>query len=397
MNALAYPLLLGTGVFLAIAASGRMRLVFIVLAGALALGWLALLLQRSSRHPGSRAPFQSFAFLSAQLLAWSALGGFGTSIPFLARILLGAFVFLLALSLLGSGPRSAGLRPPLAHGDASALRRRRALFLAGIGAALLGGVVLLLADPLPRASRVVLEAGAGIRELASPLVDAVTRLFKDNEPGDGNEESMSSSGAAGSVGETRPLPLRADIRQGDDLELFLRIPDSDDFARVVEGNPYVRSTVMNRFNGDGWQLAEGEERVVGDGDDGKRDGVVNLRPWVTAGIQHEVFVKDSSASALPALQGLVSVGFDNVLVRAEGWYVAGVQGDVHYLAVSAPFSLEKLPGRTRIKAGQAPPTYLEVPEALRPQLRDLLFLLLDTVTFKINFLLSLPHTACRDR
>ncbi len=349
-----------------------MRLVFIVLSGALAVAWIASLAHRASRHPEGRAPFQSLGFLSSMLLAWISLGGFGLVLPAIARLILGSVVLFLAVSLLGPGPRSAGLRAPLAHGDAARLRRRRALTFAATAGALLGGTFLLLADPLPRASRAVLAAGAGLREIAAPLVDAVTRLFHEREPDEGGGGAMTSSGAERNFGETRSLPLRADIQQGDELELFLRIPDPDDFARAVAGSPYVRSTVMNHFTGDGWQLAEGEEHFVSDADDGKSDGMINLRPRVTAGIRHDVYVKDSAASALPALQGLVSVGFDNLLVRADGWYVAGVQGDVHYSAVSAPINLESIPADAVSQGGRAPEAYLEVPADLRPRLREIL-------------------------
>jgi len=372
MRVLAFPLLLGTGVFLAMAASGRMRLVFLALVGVLAMAWVAAIVHGRNRPSGGRAPFQSLGFVGALALAWLACGGFGTSLPFFARILLGALAFALALVVLGPGHRSVGFRAPLAHGDGARLRRRSARGLAAAGAGVFGGIVLLLADPLPRAARVVLDAGAGLRDLASPLVEAVTGFFGENESAADGEMTMRGSGAERNFGETRDLPVRADIRQGDELELFVRMPDPADFARVAAGSPYVRATVMNRFTGGGWQLAGGDERVVADADDGRRDGFVTLGPGGAGAIRHEVFVKGSSAGALPALQGLVSVAFDNVLVRADGWYVAGVQGDVRFGAVSVPAVLEAIPPGEPLRAGAAAPAFLEVPPELRPGLRRVL-------------------------
>lgn len=353
-----YPLLIAADVLLFLNASGRMRYALIVFIAMHILCWVL----------AGTGALRTLGFYVSLGLAWLVLGGYAMDAPFFLRSAAAIAILAIAAISWGNGSPGVGFRPPKVSAKPGVWR----LFRFAVPAMLFSiAALLLMADPIPRSSKIIMEAGSGLRDMAAPWVQGMTNSededYKDNE----NREPVTDSESR-DFGVRRSLPDTANLRMGNDLHVFLRFPDAADFLAASKMRPYVRQLVLNGYADGEWFHIPGMERLIADEDDGEVDGRVEISPASEKDIAYEVFVKGSSGQALPFIPGLVEAEFPNIIAVLDGWYQAGNPGDVHYSAVSRQLRLEDITAPI-LRSGVATREYLEIPDRdLLRRLRGLL-------------------------
>jgi transglutaminase-like putative cysteine protease len=356
---LAYPLLIVTEIILLASASGKIRYALVVILAMHVLCWLL----------AGKGTLRTLGFYVTLALSWLILGGYALDAPFAIRCLATIAVFAAGLFSWGSGLVRPGLRTPKVAGKPNRWRWLRYTLPIGI----LGTVgFLLMADPIPRTSKAVMEWGSGLRDAVYPWLAAITGAGDsygddaDSPYGEGGE------GQDTDFGERRALPASANLRTGNDLHVFLKFAEKTDFEQVIHSRPYIRQLVLNGYDRGEWSHIPTGERLIEDAADGKVDGLVQVRPARGKGIDYEIFVAASTGRALPFLADVTEAGFPAMVQMLDGWYQAGIPGDVTYQATSEPLTFENIANR-ELRSGITSPEYSEISDRdLKRRLRGIL-------------------------
>jgi len=294
--------------------------------------------------------FRISALLASTVAAYALLRGWPDVLPALVRGCLAVLALVAGIGLWAKRPQVDG---PLARG------RRIAGWLdyASVATAVLAiecaFLWLLIAAPKP------LETAALMIEEKLRPVAAVRRTLDNSKQAvRGNWLWTDQS--------RRPLPKRTNLKPGNRPEVFLRTSTSEDVAELLNGQIYVRSFVLGRYEKSAWSSIDPQRMEL------RPDvsGFISLvPPEMRTGrlIEHEVFhaADPGGQNALTGLQGAALVRLPELSRMGDGFHLLpppNTPGGYQYTVSSSPMRLEDLPKETRIAAkADASPDLLDIP------------------------------------
>ncbi|MGJ8633716.1 MAG: transglutaminase-like domain-containing protein [Luteolibacter sp.] len=273
-------------------------------------------------------------------VAYALLKGWPEGLPILLRACLAVPLLLGGLVFLATGGVKSGDKVPVAKGG----RKPRWVDFLAIGMAMLAlecGFLWLLSvapEPLERVAM-------SLEYRISPQAGDDEQVVEAGEDGGGNwlwDDEQS-----------RPLPRRTNLKPGAKPEVFLKVGNEKDAARLLKRQLHVRAFVMTDYEDGVWSAGQTDERDLV-ADDG---GWIRMGEETEGEILHEVFhPRDMNGrNVLTGLQGTRAVRLPELKVIKEGLVLlpeveSGKTG-YNYLVSSMPVSLKDLEGEVVESAG----------------------------------------------